>query len=89
MTEDLTPDPNDPAAADAPPEPPEPSTGDDAGDAGEGEKVTVFLVGTSHKGKDGDRRQVEADRAEELVRSGLARYPASRVEDPPRPAVWG
>lgn len=41
-------------------------------------KVVIFLVGSSYKAKDGDRRQVEADHAEELVRAGLARYPADK-----------
>lgn len=43
------------------------------------EKQVVFLVGNSRGAKHGDRRSVSPERAEELVRNGLARYPANKA----------
>lgn len=42
------------------------------------EKVTVYMVGNSRGQKHGDRRQVDAETAADLVENNLARYPASK-----------
>jgi hypothetical protein len=47
--------------------------------ATEPETQVVFLVGKSRGAKHGDRRTVSPERAEELVRAGLARYPANKA----------
>lgn len=38
----------------------------------------VFLIGSSRGGAHGDKRTVSVERAEEMVASGLARYPANK-----------
>lgn len=38
-------------------------------------KQQIILVGKSHGAQDGDRGSVSPERAEELVRAGLATYP--------------
>lgn len=45
-------------------------------------KQVVFMVGNSRGAKHGDRRTVDAATAEKLVRNGLARYPASKADEP-------
>ena len=41
------------------------------------ERQVIFLVGSSHNGANGDRREVDPERAAELVAAGQARYPDS------------
>jgi hypothetical protein len=38
-------------------------------------KQQIIMVGNSRGAQDGDRRTVDAKRAEDLVRAGLAKYP--------------
>lgn len=41
-------------------------------------KVTIFMVGNSRGNKDGQRRQVDQETADQLVAEGLAKLPASK-----------
>lgn len=42
------------------------------------DKQVVFMVGNSWDAKHGDRRTVDLETAERLVRDGHARYPAAK-----------
>lgn len=44
------------------------------------DKVTIFLVGNSRGNKDGQRRSVDQETADQLVSQGLARLPESKQE---------
>lgn len=42
------------------------------------DKVTIFMVGVSRGNKDGQRRLVDKELADQLVAEGLAKLPASK-----------
>ncbi len=44
------------------------------------DKQVVFLIGKSRGAEDGDRRTVDKETADKLVRDGLARYPEAKAE---------